>query len=249
MTDRGSPARPAAPPLVRLGAVESTQSVAFELAEQGAPDGTAVVADHQTRGRGRRGRLWRDEPGSSLLLSVVLKPRLPLARLPLLSFVGALATAEALHETAGLEAHLKWPNDVLTRGRKIAGVLLESRVGGLAGRAPVVVVGIGVNLGQTGFPPDLEGRATSVWLETGRLLDRDTLLDAVLAGLARWRRRLEDEGFGPLRERWLAQTGTIGHTVTVDGRTGVAVDLDADGALVVREGTNVRRIVAGDVRS
>jgi BirA family biotin operon repressor/biotin-[acetyl-CoA-carboxylase] ligase len=234
-----------APSVVRVGRVDSTQTLAFALAAGGAPDGTVVVADSQTAGRGRRGRAWLDEPGASLLASIVLRPRLAPARLPGLSLAAGVAVAEALTRTAGLAPRLKWPNDVLLGGRKLAGVLLESR---LSGEQATTVLGVGVNLSQRLFPADLAQRATSIWLASGRLVDRDVLLAALLDALAEWRRRLERQGFRPVRERWRALSDTLGRTVSVDGVTGLAVDVDATGALVVDDAEGRRRLVfAGDV--
>jgi BirA family biotin operon repressor/biotin-[acetyl-CoA-carboxylase] ligase len=231
--------------IVRLGRVESTQTVAFALAADGAPDGTVVMADSQAAGRGRRGRAWRDEPGASLLVSIVLRPRLEPARLPGLSLAAGVAVAEALTRTAGITPRLKWPNDVLVGGRKLAGILLETR---LTGARPTAVLGVGVNLSQRVFPADLGPRATSVWLASGRLVDRDALLSALLDALGDWRRRLERQGFAPIRTRWRALADTLGRTVTVDGVSGVAVDVDADGALVVADAEGRRRrVLAGDV--
>jgi BirA family biotin operon repressor/biotin-[acetyl-CoA-carboxylase] ligase len=230
------------PSIVRLGVVDSTQSRAFALAADGAPDGTIVVADVQTAGRGRRGRAWRAEPGTSLLVSVLLRPRLPVSELPLLSLTTAVAVAETLSE-AGVAARIKWPNDILARGRKIAGILLESRLG----RETVVAVGIGVNLGQREFPADLADRATSVLLETGRAPEVEAFLEGLRARFAEWRVRLEGLGFAPVRARWRAMSETLGARVSIDGVVGVARDLDADGALVVADGARVHRIRAGEV--
>jgi BirA family biotin operon repressor/biotin-[acetyl-CoA-carboxylase] ligase len=233
------------PPVVRLGRVESTQSVAFELAAGGAADGTAVVADSQASGRGRRGRPWLDEPGASLLVSIIMRPRLEPSRLPGLSVAAGVAVADALTRTAGLKPRLKWPNDVLVGGRKLAGILLESRV---AGERVTTVLGVGVNLAQRMFPAELAQRATSVWLVSGRRVDRDALLTALLDALGEWRQRLERQGFAPVRARWRALAETLGRTVTVDGLTGVALDVDADGALVVGDAEGRRhRVVAGEV--
>jgi BirA family biotin operon repressor/biotin-[acetyl-CoA-carboxylase] ligase len=231
--------------IVRLGRVESTQTVAFALAADGAPDGTVVMADSQAAGRGRRGRTWLDEPGASLLVSIVLRPRLEPARLPGLSLAAAVAVAEALTRTAGLIPRLKWPNDVLVGGRKLAGILLETR---LSGERATTVLGVGVNLSQRVFPADLGQRATSVWLASGRLVDRDALLSALLDALREWRRRLERHGFAVVRSRWRTLADTLGKTVTVDGVSGVAVDVDSDGALVVADADGRRRrVLAGDV--
>lgn len=233
----------AAPALVRLGRVDSTQTVAFALAADGAADRTVVVAQAQTAGRGRHGRLWLDEPGASLLTSIILRPRLEPARLPTLSLAAGVAVVEALERVTGLKPRLKWPNDVLVDGRKLAGILLESRISS----SPLVVLGIGVNLAQRVFPADLAERATSVRLATGRRVDADALLTALLESLDAWRTRLETEGWAPIRERWRALTETLGRRVSIDGVEGVAVDVDEDGALIVAEGDVRRRVVAGEV--
>jgi BirA family transcriptional regulator, biotin operon repressor / biotin---[acetyl-CoA-carboxylase] ligase len=235
----------AEPAIVRLDQVDSTQTVAFALAERGAPDRTVVIADQQAAGRGRRGRLWQAPPRTSLLASILVRSRLPQALLATLSPTTAVATAEALRRVAPLSPRLKWPNDVLVGGRKIAGILLESR--SVASAEPVLVIGVGVNLGQREFPPELAGRATSVALEAGRPVDRDTLLAALLEEFDAWRARLEGEGFGPVRERWKSLSDTIGRRVTVDGVSGTATDLDADGALLIDAGDGVRRVIAGEI--
>jgi BirA family biotin operon repressor/biotin-[acetyl-CoA-carboxylase] ligase len=121
-------------------------------------------------------------------------------------------------------------------------------VSGATGGQVTVALGIGLNLGQRLFPADLAQRATSVWLATGRLIDRDVLLTALLDALADWRRRLEYRGFAPVRTRWRELADTLGRTVTVDGVSGVAVDIDVDGALLVHDAEGRRhRLVAGDV--
>jgi BirA family transcriptional regulator, biotin operon repressor / biotin---[acetyl-CoA-carboxylase] ligase len=231
----------AAPTIVRRGRVDSTQAIVFALAAEGAVDRTVVVADSQAAGRGRRGRTWQDEPGASLLASILLRPQLTPAQLPTLSLAAGVAVAEALAHAAGLEARLKWPNDVLVNGRKVAGILVESR-----GLAPVVALGIGINITQRSFPADLAERATSVHL-AGGTCDREALLSALLSALDLWRGRLEREGFVGVRERWRTLADTLGRTVTVDGVTGVAVDLDEDGALLLEVDGRRQRVVAGEV--
>jgi BirA family biotin operon repressor/biotin-[acetyl-CoA-carboxylase] ligase len=235
----------AEPPIVRLDRVDSTQTVAFALAERGAADRTVVIADQQEAGRGRRGRVWQAPPRTSLLASILIRPRLPQALLATLSPTMGVATAEALRRVAPLSPRLKWPNDVLVGGRKIAGILLESR--SIASAEPTLVIGVGVNLGQREFPPELAGRATSVELETGHPVDRDTLLVALLEEFDTWRARLEGEGFASVRERWKSLSDTIGRHVTVDGISGTATDLDVDGALLIDAGDGVRRVIAGEI--
>lgn len=247
-----------APEIVRLGVVDSTQTVAFALAAEGAPDRTVVVADHQSRGRGRRARSWYDEPGASLLLSILVRPRLAFPLLPTLSLATGVAVAETLARSAGLAARLKWPNDVLVSGRKIAGVLLESRIDGAeppsvapsdvgAERPATVAVGVGINVAQTRFPPELEDTATSVARERGRPVDRDTLLATLLEAFDAWRGRLEAAGFEPVRQRWLELADTLGRRVILGGVTATAVGLDVDGALLVSDGRVVHRMVSAEV--
>jgi len=153
-----------------------------------------------------------------------------------------VAVAETLAEL-GVSPRVKWPNDVLARERKIAGILLESRIES----EPVVAVGIGINVHQRAFRPDLGDRATSVWLETGRALAVPVLLESLVAFFGAWRGRLEGEGFTPVRERWRALSATLGAHVAVDGTGGVARDLDDDGALLVEGARGLQRIVAGEV--
>ena len=180
----------------------------------------------------------------SVLTSIVVRPRLAVADLPKLSLATAVAVAEALDTVGGIVARLKWPNDVVVRGRKVAGILLESRLTA----EPIVVVGIGLNLNQTEFPADLATTATSVRLETSRRVERETMLDALLAAFDRWRATLETRGFAPVRARWLELADTIGREVRVDSRTGVAVDLDRDGALVLRDSVDaIHHVVAGEL--
>jgi BirA family transcriptional regulator, biotin operon repressor / biotin---[acetyl-CoA-carboxylase] ligase len=155
---------------------ESTQRV-FKGSE---PEGAVAVTDHQTVGRGRLGRHWTDTPRKSVLASVMLRPLVPMDALPELSLVAAGATAEALRRIAGVNPEVKFPNDVLVNGRKVAGLLGEARDWG-------VVLGIGVNVNQTAdeLPSDVETPPTSLFLETGRTIDRGLVLAALLARLER----------------------------------------------------------------
>jgi BirA family transcriptional regulator, biotin operon repressor / biotin---[acetyl-CoA-carboxylase] ligase len=226
--------------IVRLARVDSTQRIAFELAAGGAADGTVEAA-----GRGRRGRAWDALPGTSLLCTIVVRPSIVAERWPAYSLATAVAVADMLERVAELGVRLKWPNDVLVGGRKIAGILLESRLS--ADVAGVIAVGIGVNLGQRAFPAALAARATSVALERGTAVERDAALAALLTAFGEWRCRLEADGVAPVRERWLALADTIGRRVSVDGVSGVAVDLDADGALVLEDGERRHRVLAGEL--
>ncbi len=227
--------------------IASTQDELRRLAELDAPEGTVVVADHQTRGRGRHGREWLDEPGANLLFSVLLRPHIPAAHVPRLSLLSAVAAADALVSATELTVGIRWPNDVQVRGRKVVGILAEAAVVGE--RISHVVLGIGINVNQTRFPADLTRPATSLALEAGRQLDREALLEALLAALDRWYARYLREGFLPVREGWRRASVTLGGPVEGGGLIGIAEDLDEDAALLVRTADGaLARLVAGELR-
>jgi BirA family transcriptional regulator, biotin operon repressor / biotin---[acetyl-CoA-carboxylase] ligase len=231
--------------------VDSTNVVAFRLAVEGAEHGELVVAEEQTQGRGRRGRTWSSPRYLNLYCSFVLRPELPPQRAPELTLLAAVAVAESLR-AAGVPADIKWPNDLLVGGRKVAGILTE--LSAEPDRVHFVVLGIGVNLNasRNDFPPELSEVATSALEVTGRPVARA----AFTAGLAR---RLEEwldlhaaQGFRPVRERWRALSATLGQEVLVTSERreirGVAVDVDDDGALRIRTADGAEeRVLAGDV--
>ncbi|HEU5179576.1 MAG TPA: biotin--[acetyl-CoA-carboxylase] ligase [Candidatus Polarisedimenticolia bacterium] len=166
-------------PLHRYDALESTNDKALELLESGAAEGTLVLAEEQTRGRGRRDRFWHSPAGVSLYASLILRPPLPASLLPLVSLTAATGAARALAEWGQLPGvAIKWPNDLLFRGRKLGGILAEAR--GEAGAA-ALVVGIGMNVNLVEFPAEMEGEATSLRLSGGHVWDREALLGAILA--------------------------------------------------------------------
>ena len=236
--------------LLLRGETASTNDDAWDAAAAGAPDGAVVVADHQTRGRGREGRAWLDAPGRGLALSILLHPghdRSPSATTPL---IAGLALARAL-DAHGVDAELKWPNDLLLGGRKLAGLLCESRRRGDG--AVEIVLGAGVNVAQAAddFPPELREHATSLRL-AGHSLERETVAAAFLNALEPlWDDHAADDGRAAL-EAWRARARCWGRPVSVRTAagtlTGRALALAEDGALVVRTaaGEDVR-VYAGDV--
>jgi BirA family biotin operon repressor/biotin-[acetyl-CoA-carboxylase] ligase len=226
--------------------VESTNDVAMRLAAEGCPHGTAVVADRQSRGRGRLGRKWSSPPGSNIYMSVVLRPDLPSEDVTLLTLASAVASAIAIRETTGCGVSIKWPNDLMSNGRKLGGILLESRSGGA--RVDFAVLGIGINVNMT---PSVPG-ATSVREETGKMHERAPLIEGILKNLAVELEILKKRGHAALLEKWKALSSTLGKDVRVvtanDAITGTAIDIDEKGRLILRTSANTFRIISsGDL--
>ncbi len=165
--------------------VTSTNTLALAAAAQGAPEGTVFIAGAQTAGRGRGGHSWHSAPGDGLYLSVLLRPALPPADVLWLSLMTGVAVHDAIRESTGLIADLRWPNDLLFGDKKFCGILAETQ-----GKA--VVIGIGINLNHAGFPPELAPIATSLRLATGADLDSATILAAILRSLDREYKALLD---------------------------------------------------------
>jgi len=231
--------------------VDSTNDRAKALADDGAEHGEVVVAERQTAGRGRRGRTWSSAARRNVAFSVILRPEgLPPVRASELTLVAAVAVCDALRQ-AGVEAGIKWPNDVLVGGRKIAGILTE--LAAEADEVHWVVVGVGVNVNarREDFPPELADLATSVLIERDHPAPRALFLAACLTALEDWYDRHAEGGFGPIREAWKERSVTLGRQVSVKTDTGeitgTAFDIDVTGALLVRTAVGVERIFSGDV--
>lgn len=231
--------------------LDSTQTVAAELARQGEPAGTLLIAETQSAGRGRLGHHWFSPSGVNLYLTAILRPALPAARLPPLSLVAGLALAQALEEMAPVAPRLKWPNDLWLNQRKAAGLLAEvigTEIGG-----PCVLLGIGlnVNLTRAQMPPDLLPIATSLRIETGREWDRAAILGCLIRHLAASLSVWERDGFPPLAVRWSSYCALTGRRVSLRDRAariqGRALGIDDNGALLVDTGTGMRAVMAGEV--
>lgn len=220
----------------------STQDLARNAAIAGADQGWTVVTDLQLEGRGRHGREWLAPSETAVLFSTILQP--PVDVLPLLPLLTALSVAGGIEVATGVVAQLKWPNDVLVGDHKLAGILLE-HPGGAA-----VILGVGVNVNQQAA--DLPSGATSLLTLTGRSLDRELLLAAILNDLANAYDRADREGVEWIVPGWRSRSSMLGKPVAFqrDGATirGVAEDLGGDGALLVRleDGSRVS-VIAGEV--
>lgn len=252
----------------RFGELDSTNRYLLDEARGGAGEGLVVTADHQTAGRGRLGRRWEAPAGSNLLVSVLLRPDLRVEELHLCTLSMALAARSACVEAAGVEAVLKWPNDLVVGERKLAGILAETTTGAGRSEAPgagspprAVVVGLGLNVGWPGpesdpgavaVPEDLLDRATSLRRESGTRIEPSDLLGVVLGHLEN---RLDDlasaEGRGRLVAEYRRVCTTLGRDVMVslagEMVRGTVADISVEGHLLLDVGAGIRTVTAGDV--
>lgn len=233
--------------------VPSTQEVARSMALNGAPDGSVVIADGQNQGRGRMGRSWYAPPRSSLLMSIVLRPKGSDADLASFNLVAALAIAAGIKGVTGLTPGLKWPNDLYINGRKVCGILAERFSGSDPGdRITILGVGVNVNIRPNEFPEDLCQKATSLLIETGMVISRKVLCKEILASLDQYFKVFTEKGFISFKEEAEALLVSLGKQVVFfngkESVSGFVLGLSEDGGLVVDlDGGNVRVVHGGEV--
>lgn len=231
--------------------VASTQDIAGKLARQGAEEGTVVIAEKQTGGRGRQGRSWIS-PDGGLQLSIILRPNLEPARVIPLPLVAGVAVARAIKKVTTLQPKLKWPNDIIIARKKVGGILTETST--RKGKIDHTVVGIGlnVNTARSLFPEAIRETATSLAEESGRNIAPLELLQCLFGEFEVLYIEFLAGGFDKIREQWKAMSNTIGSQVKVDSGgaeiAGEALDIDSEGFLLLRRGNgNVERVISGDV--
>jgi BirA family biotin operon repressor/biotin-[acetyl-CoA-carboxylase] ligase len=233
--------------------VASTNDLAKELAARGAPEGTLVVAEAQSRGRGRLGRQWNSPPGTGLYVSLLLRPPLPPTEMPQITLTAAVAVARALKRVTGVAPGIKWPNDLLLAGKKLGGILTEMETE--SDQIRHLVVGLGLNVGNRAFPEELADMATSLALGLGRPLPKNSRL----AILKAWLEEFEDlyerflaREFTGILEEWRSLTVTLGQRVTVRQGPlaihGLALEVAPDGALLLEtDSGEVVRVTSGEI--
>jgi BirA family biotin operon repressor/biotin-[acetyl-CoA-carboxylase] ligase len=234
---------------IHLESISSTNDYAKEIASK-SENGTIVVSEEQTSGRGRLGRKWVSEKGQGLWMSIILKPELTPQSSVKLTQVAAVSVVNAIIETIELNASIKWPNDIIINGKKICGILTEMNAE--LDRVNYVIVGIGLNVNMNKFPDDLKNKATSLFIETGKKIDRKKLTALIINNFEKYYNIFLKEGFEPIRTLCLKHSVTIGSEVRViSGKNefyGKAVDIDNDGNLIVEIGDGSRKaVISGDV--
>lgn len=230
---------------------DTTNNRARELALEGAPEGTLVVAEKQTAGRGRRGKVWESPLGTGIWMSLVLRPQIMPAEASVLTLLCGLATAEAIEAETGLSAGIKWPNDILINGKKAVGILTEMDCE--MSQVHFVIPGIGINVNTASFPPEIVNIATSLYLECGKTVSRRRLVHKVLERLEEhYETFLRTGSFTAMLEDYRKHCITLGKEVHVLGREpffAEALDITPEGELLVRRADNGKEevVFSGEV--
>lgn len=231
---------------------DSTNTRAKDLAAKGAPEGTLVIAERQTAGRGRKGRSWLSPEGGGIYSSLILRPAIPPNEVSAITLLTAVVVVETLRTLTPLRPKIKWPNDILINGKKIAGILTEMSMEMDSVDYIIVGIGLNVNTPLTGFTEELQQIATSIFIETNKRWERSSLIREYLKWYEIYYDIFKKDGFTSIAGRWKAFTDIIGKRVTVDMTsqkiTGDVVDVDNTGVLIIRDAKGeMHRIYSGDV--
>lgn len=231
--------------------LDSTNDLAKELAEHGASEGTVIIAEKQTSGRGRLGRAWYSPAGEGLWFSIILRPQISIAEAAKITLTAAVAVAKAIRQSTGAFVGIKWPNDILLNGKKLAGILTEMNAEPDKINYLIVGIGVNVNLSQAELPPEINGIAVSL-TEDNKRISRTKLLADILSELDFLYREFCHGRFNEILSQWREMSVTLNRMVQIKGlnyaEEGFAVDIDESGALLLKtkEGS-VKRIYSGDV--
>ena len=232
--------------------IDSTNSHASRLAAQGAPEGEIVLADTQSQGRGRLGRRWVSPPQANLYLSIILRPRLAPVHAPQITLMAAVALADTIGSFVSARPAIKWPNDILLQGKKVAGILTELSCAGDCVDFVILGMGVNINFLPNEMPADIRERATSLFAVMQEKVSREAVLRRLIHDLDRCYGELEEFGFDALAPRWEAYFGFRGRRVRIElldqVLLGRAKGIDRDGALIIEsDDGGLQRVLAGDV--
>nr|UAL13391.1 biotin--[acetyl-CoA-carboxylase] ligase [Bacillus paralicheniformis] len=225
--------------------VSSTQKIAHELTNNGAPEGTIIVADKQTEGRGRMARAWHSPEGNGIWMSIILRPEMPVQKTPQLTLLAAVAIVQAVEEQTGIAAEIKWPNDILINRKKVVGILTELQAE--ADQVHSVIVGMGINVNQLAgdFPEELKETATSLRLASGEKIDRAALIQTIMAT---FEKRYEDYlayGFEPIKLLWESYALSLNRELTARTLNGTfhgkALGIDEEGVLILETSDGIKK--------
>ncbi|MGG4040885.1 biotin--[acetyl-CoA-carboxylase] ligase [Bacillus smithii] len=236
--------------IVHKETVDSTQIEAHRLSQEGCPEGTVVIAEEQTAGRGRMTREWYSPKSSGIWMSIILKPTLPPQQAPQFTLLTAVAIVEAIEEITGLQPKIKWPNDILINGKKMTGILTELQAN--ADQIYAIIIGIGMNVNQLQFPDELKNIATSLAIEKGEKVFRPKLIQRILEKLEHYYDLYLNEGFAPIKALWEQYAISIGKHIkarTITGViTGKALGITDEGVLQLQDANGtIHNIYSADI--
>ena len=238
--------------ILHLSEVDSTQNIADKLAREGAEEGTCVIAEKQTSGRGRRSRNWASPFKDGVYISIILRPNLKPLHIIQIPLIAGVALVKAMEKTTSLTPSIKWPNDIFLSGRKVAGILTEVNCDIDTVHYIVLGIGINVNTRKTALPKEIKGIATSLSQECGHDISRVDFLKQLLLELETAYNEFVTNGFEAIGKQWMAYNNTIGSNIKVnDGQTeieGKALRIDDDGFLIIRtDDGQTQRIISADI--
>lgn len=229
--------------------IDSTNNCAKAVAGVGAVEGTVVIAEQQTAGRGRLGRIWQANPNENLTFSIILRPKVSPDSLNLLPLYVAVALAQAIEKTTGLKVECKWPNDLLIGKKKVAGILIEGSI--KQNQVEYVVIGIGINVNQQSFAGELAPKATSLRLSSGKEIERTMLFRESLLALESTYAGVSSTGFQSILPQWLSRSTMINKPISVSQQgnliSGVVKGLSHNGGLILQSEGAEKTLFAGDV--
>lgn len=235
-----------------LESTDSTQKVAHRLAQEGCPDGTLVIAEEQTNGRGRLARVWHSPKYTGIWMSLVLRPKLPPAKAPQFTLIAAVAVAQAIEDVCKISPDIKWPNDLLLNGKKITGILTELQAD--SDKIDAIIMGIGMNVNQkeADFPIELHDIATSLAIETGKEISRSNLVKRILENLEKYYLIYLKNGFAPLKLLWESYAVSLGKDIiarTISGNiSGKALGITDEGVLKIQDyNGQIHEIYSADI--
>lgn len=235
-----------------LESTDSTQKVAHQLAQEGCPDGTLVIAEEQTNGRGRLARNWHSPKYTGIWMSLVLRPKLPPAKAPQFTLIAAVAVARAIEDICEISPDIKWPNDLLLNGKKITGILTELQADSDKINAIIMGIGMNVNQKEQDFPKELHNIATSLAIETGKEISRSELVKRILENLEKYYLLYLEKGFAPLKLLWESYAVSLGKEIiarTISGNiSGKALGITEEGVLKIEDQNGqIHKIYSADI--
>lgn len=231
--------------------IKSTNDIAYMLAEKSSPEGTIVIAESQSGGRGRRGRKWISFPGQSLSFSVILKPEIPIESAAGITLVMAVSLSDTLHDFSVHKHSIKWPNDILINSKKISGILTELKTA--SGRIDFIIAGTGINIGtiKNLLPPELHGIASSIYDETGIIINRINFMQKLLLNIENRYKEFISSGLEGIISSWKENSDMAGKRVSVTNADGViegtVTGINESGSLVLETGQGRLEIISGEV--